>query len=191
MGAMKLIRAISLTGLVCLLGGMLLPACTDEAVNEYAQMRAFFRFDAVTSVHPLYTAVHNPGQWCSITLRNSTYTFTGTDGHAATANATSMEAYGKPECVAGFIVGTPSIPDLNGRTPVMSYDLACPSCYEEAAVQRSVTFLERERVKCPRCGRVYDLCNKGIVVEGEAGKKLYRYHVDLSEAAGGTLLIRN
>ena len=178
-------------GLAVLILTLVAASCTDDVQDLYAHQRAFFRFDQVSTTHPLYTALHSPGEWCTIQVRNVTYLFTSAKGETAQANATAMQAYGRPECVAGFIVGTPSVPDLKGQTPVLAFDLVCPTCYEESAVQRSVSFTGTERVQCPRCSRTYDLKQGGIVVAGPAGLKLYRYHVSTSDTGSGTLLINN
>ena len=165
-------------------------SCTDEVQDVYARTRAFFRFAGVESVHPLYTACHNPGQWCTVTLRNSIYSFAAPDGNTATANATAIDQYGRPEWVAGLIVGRPSVPDMNGQTPVMAFDMVCPTCYEESAIQRSVAFAGNESVTCPRCSRTYDLTSGGIVTAGPEGKKLYRYRIT-ADGTGGTLVVQN
>lgn len=185
-------RMPALTAVAALLA-LCTAACTDDVQDLYARVRAFFRFNNVIGIHQLNTAVNNPGQWCSITIRNNTYEFTSPSGQTTPADATALAVYGRPECIAGFIVGRPSVMDLNGQNELQAYDLVCPSCYEASAVQRSVAFdaKEPEHVVCPRCSRTYDLKNGGIVITGNAGAKLYRYHVTYSSTGSGLLLISN
>lgn len=186
-------QSIRLFALASLCSGVGLASCAGDVEDLYAHIRAFFRFDNVVSMHPLFTAVNNAGQWCTIQMRNSKYIFTAPDGTSSQANVLDTEVYGRPECVAGFIVGKPSMLDMNGRSDVQAYDLVCPSCYESAAIQRSLTFdaNNREHVICSRCSRTYDLSSGGIVCAGAAGRKLYRYKVSYASAGAGTLLIHN
>ncbi len=166
-------------------------ACSDSVDNLYASIRAFFRYDNVTASHQLYTALNNPGEFCTITLRNSVIYFTDADGRSSQGNLSATESYGKTQCVAGFIVGTPSVPDLNGSTSPRAYDLVCPTCYERNAIQRSLQFDGREQVKCSRCGRTYSL-QTGLQNGGEEGVSLlYRYRMSYSSSASGTLVINN
>ena len=46
------------------------------------------------------------------------------------------------------------------------------------------------RAACTRCGRTYDLNNLGIVVEGPAGRSLYRYRATYNQF-GNTLSVNN
>lgn len=187
-----LTRTLGSTAAVTLLG-LFLTACADDVQDLYAHIRAFFRFNNVTSIHQLYTAVNNPGEWCSITIRNNTYWFTSPSGQSTPSDATALAIYGRPECIAGFIVGRPSMMDLNGKNELQAYDLVCPACYEASAVQRSLAFnqKEREHMVCPRCSRTYDLSAGGIIISGDVGPKLYRYKVTYSSTGAGTLIINN
>lgn len=167
----RLIRSI-----VLLIPFFLFSACSDSVEDYYAHVRAFFKYSPVSSVHPLHAALNNPGIFCQITLGTHTYDFKGTDGSVTSRPITALEAYGKPECVAGFVVGISSVPDMNmGQNPV-AYDLVCPSCYEETNIQRSLVFSGNEELTCPRCHRAYDLTNGGWVKSGTP-VRLYRYHI--------------
>lgn len=158
---------------------LLLPetACTGEADDLYAHHRAFFKYAPVVSVHQLYTALNNPGMFCRITFGTSTISFTAPDGSSTPVQRTATEAYSRPEYVAGFVAGTPSVPDLNMRFTPVAYDLACPACYEQNLVTRSLSFSGNETLACPRCQRSYDLCNGGIATTGEGKWRLYRYQL--------------
>lgn len=175
--------------LALLLATLLTVACADDVQDYYAHERAFFRFTPVTAAMPLYTAVNSAGEWCKVTFAPGLYTFTSAHGLTATYPATALEAYGQPEYVAGFVVGTPSVPGVNGLYEVAAFDLVCPACYEQNMVQRSLAFTGHELLTCPRCQRVYDLQNGGLQREGEPGPKMYRYHVTYSSATQSLLII--
>lgn len=179
-------RLVSLLLLVAALAG-----CTDDSENLYTKYRAFFRYSYVSTTPPLYAAVNSPGIFCTITFPAGKYHFALTDGNAFTYTPTALDAYGPPECIAGFIVGTPQVPDVYGNFTVTAYDLVCPNCYEESAIQRSLTVSEGGAAKCSRCLRTYDLNNNGIMTSGPAsGRKLFRYHVAYA-ATQGVLMIQN
>lgn len=169
----------------------LLPAsCAEEAESYYASLRAFFRYGNVINTPQLLTAVTNPGQFCIITFSAGYYHFTGPDGGKPTDwPATAVDAYGKPEYVSGFIVGTPAVPDLNGNFALSAFDLVCPNCYE-TYIQRPLSFSGTTAMYCNRCGRTYDLNNGGIVSSGTTGRPLFRYRVSYA-ASQGMLLIQN
>lgn len=181
----------TMKGIMCaaLLFCLLLTACSDTE-DYYASEKAFLRFTPVTAAAPLYRALNNPGMFCSVTVSNSMYYFKGADGTSASYPTTALEVYGQVECVAGFVIGTPSVPDLSGSYTPMAFDLVCPSCYEDTYIVRSLSFSDNEELSCARCGRVYDLTNSGIVIEGEEGTKLYRYHLTYSSSAD-LVLVQN
>ncbi len=179
-------RRILFTGLLTLL----LCACADEAESYYANVRAFFRFGNVITTPQLLTAVSNPGQFCTITFAGGYYHFTGPDGSSTPYAATAVDNYGHPEYISGFIVGTPAVPDLSGNFTLSAFDLVCPNCYTENALQRALSFSGTTAMYCNRCRRTYDLNNGGIVSGGDGGRALFRYRV--SYASGqGMLLIQN
>ena len=168
---------------------LLLVACNDESDHLYSSYRAFFRYTYVETTPPLLTATRNPGMWCAINFPNGNYHFLLNDGRTSyTHRPTAADNYGRPECIAGFIVGTPNIPDFNGQFPVMAFDLVCPECYTESSIQRSLAIDAQGRATCSRCGRTYDLNNSGIVVGGDQGRRLFRYRV---AASGNNLYISN
>lgn len=152
-------------------------ACKNEVEDLYAHERAFLRFTPVSAVHPLHSALNNPGMWCSIKIGASTYDFMNAEGRKATYPRVADEAYGRPECISGFLVGTASIPDMNMQFSPIAYDLVCPNCYEQHMLQIAITFSGLEEVSCTRCHRRYDLRNGGLVASTEGGKRLYRYQL--------------
>lgn len=172
-----------------LLAGM--SGCADDTDGFYSGYRAFFRYNYVLTTQPLLSAVGNPGMFCTITFPGGNYRFVSSDGKTTfDYRPTALDQYGKPECVAGFIVGTPNIPDFNGQFTLAAYDLVCPECFISTSIQRSLGVAQNGWAACSRCGRSYDLNNGGIVVQGETGRKLLRYHVAYSPAQG-VLVIQN
>ncbi len=170
-----------------------LSSCSDEVNNTYTTRRAFFRFNAVITTAPLYTALSNPGEFCTISFPNGRYVFTGPTGQSSSYEPTAVAQYGKPECISGFIVGTPAIPDLSTGTSIVAYDLVCPNCYEENSIQRSLSFAapSHTTMKCPRCTRFYDLNNSGHVSNGSGGRALFRYRITYNSSGSGTVVIQN
>ena len=166
-----------------LLVGLSLAACSDEAKDLYAHHRAFFKYSPVAAVQPLYTALNNPGQFCAITFGTSTIQFSSPSGQSQTVLRTAAEAYGKPESIAGFVVGTPSVPDLNLQYLPLAFDLACPACYEEALITKQLQFAGPEALSCGRCHRTYDLQNAGTLSQGEGTWRLFRYQVSYANDA--------
>lgn len=178
------------------LGGLLLllaalAACTDDVENEFTSMRAFFRFTQVATAAPLFTALNNPGQFCTVTYSNDTYyIFSDAAGNSYAYTLTELDKRTKPEFVSGLVVGMPAVPDLSGNFPVVCYDLVCPNCYAEDVITRRLSFSGATEMACGRCHRCYDLNNGGIVTEGDKGRKLFRYRATYSNASN-TFVVQN
>ena len=167
----------------------LLAGCTDNLGHEFSHLRAFLRISPVTALTPLHQALNNSGVYCTITYTSSAYIATRPDGTTAPPlPRTAMDAYGRPQCVEGFIIGTPSVPNTAGQFFQVCYDLVCPSCLDLDAVQRRLTFSEDETMRCPRCQRSYSLRNKGIPLEGENASRLKQYRMTYS---GDVLIVNN
>lgn len=178
---------------VALLAYAALLACADTVETLYANIHAFFRFGAVTTTAPLYTALNNPGQYCAITFSGGRYLFAGPDGSSATYAPTAIDQYGKPVYICGFLVGTPAVPDMTTGSAPVAYDLACPNCYDDKSLNLRLTFSGSRALRCTSsrgCGRTYDLDNGGRVSSAEGGRSLFRYRLSYA-AATGTLLIQN
>lgn len=172
-----------------------LVSCTTDSDSDlYAHERAFLKFSPVTGVIPLYTAVQNSGHFCTIRIGTNSFIFQGSNDKTTTSYPISAEikGYGTPECIAGFVVGRSSQPDINMQYPLVAYDLACPNCYEQALITRNLSLNAKEELTCSRCHRVYDLTNGGLVKQGDKGCRLKRYrNVGYSENQGGLLVIMN
>lgn len=186
-------KPVTKTGVPAALLGvaLLLGACAGDADSLYARIRAFFRYSQVTTTPPLYGALGNPGHFCKITFGGGRYRFTDNDGRSFTYTPTALDQRMPPEAVAGFLVGTPAVPDFSGNSYNVAYDLVCPNCYLES-VDRALDFsaASRTALVCGRCHRVYSLDNGGVVSGGAEGRPLYRYRMTY-QTVQGILLIQN
>lgn len=169
-------------GLALMLGAMAtLLACGEESASRFSHHRAFLRFSPVAAAPVLSAAVHGVGEWCAITYDASHYVFTNAAQRTSRYPRTALDAYGTPTSIAGFVVGTPALPDLSGRQTVVAFDLVCPSCYQGAYVERRLSWEPSTpgTLVCGRCQRHYDLNNGGIVSvtkgDGQPNVGLFRY----------------
>lgn len=174
---------------LCLL--VLLQSCSSDVSNRYAHERAFLKFAPVTGVASLNSAVNSMGVFCTIRLGTNSFIFQAADGKETSYPYTSeIQAYGQPECIAGFIVGKSSIPDMNLQYPLLAYDLACPNCYEKSLITKILTLSSDEKLTCSRCHRSYNLKDDGNICQGDAGTPLKRYRtINYSPNINGGLLI--
>lgn len=155
--------------------------CSSDADDLYAHERAFLKFKPVSAVGILHNAVNSPGQFCRITVNEKTFEFASAEGKSMSYPLSAeIQTYGKPQCIAGFVIGISLQPDMNLQYPVLAFDLVCPACYTEAFIQRSLAFADGQMLSCPRCHRTYDLTNNGVGSDGKY--RLYRYHVTYSSA---------
>lgn len=166
-----------------LIGMSLFSACSEETELEYAQESAFLRVQPVSTVQPLNAALNSPGVFCKVTFSTNYYHFENNHGQSAQINRTALDAYGKPKCLNGFVIGTPNVPDLSGVTAPVAFDLACPTCYAEALIQRSLEMNEQGEAHCSRCETTYDLNNMGFPKDGPGTNVMLRYHVQYGNDA--------
>ena len=164
-------------------------SCADDTGDEYTRLHAFLRITPVTALSPLHEALNNPGHYCTLTYDANNYIATRPNGTNAPLPRTALEPYGRPMCIEGFLLGTPSVPNLKGQFYQTCYELACPTCYDQDAVQRRLTLRADETVYCSRCHRTYSLRNSGIVTDGEKGSILKRYRI--ASYANDILIVSN
>lgn len=182
------IRIATLLQMVCLMVLLGMSSCADDMNGEYARVPAFLRVQPVSAVQPLNAALNSPGVFCKVTFSANYYHFENNHGQSAQTNRTALDAYGKPDCLNGFIIGTPNIPDLSGVMQPVAFDLACPTCYNETLIQRSLTMNERGEAHCSRCATTYDLNNMGFPKDGPGTHVMLRYHLQYGNDA---LVVRN
>lgn len=173
----------------------LMSACTNDVVSVYAPHPAFLRYAPVPTAPPLLSALNSPGQWCSITYTHLQYTIAAPGHTSITTPRTALDAYGRPRSIAGFIVGTPSLPESTGQHEARAYDLVCPSCYRSAAISRPLVLSTTtpERADCPRCKRRYNLgtgAQENAPTDNQSNAPLYRYRLAYN-AAQGVLVVQN
>ena len=162
----RLSHAFLASGMAVYFGVMAsLMACGEESTSRFSRHRAFLRFSPVAAAPVLSAAVHGVGEWCAITYDATHYIFTNATQRTSRYPRTALDAYGAPASIAGFVVGTPALPDLSGRQSVVAFDLVCPSAPGVLI--------------CGRCQRHYDLNNGGAVsvtkADGQPNVSLYRY----------------
>ena len=170
-----------------------LVSCDDDLQDEFSRYPALFRFPMVNTTPQLRSALNDPGMFCKITFPPQLYLFTDAQGKSTPVNRTSLEAYGKPTFISGFIVGTPALPDnMSGSFFNVAFDLVCPLCYESKFIERELDFngTVATEMKCARCGSIYDLNNNGIIKNNEGNYKLYRYRMSYNKVQG-SLMIHN
>lgn len=172
-----------------------LGSCAGEAERPYARHAAFFRFAPVTAVPALLSAAGNPGRWCTATYDATHYRFAAPGLPTTTYPRTALDAYGQPRSLAGFLIGTPATPELNGTHTLRAYDLCCPSCFESTHIQRALTLAEdgTDRATCTRCTRAYDLATNSALnapSDGQTNPQLFRYHI-LYATTTATLVVQN
>ena len=164
-------------------------ACDNDVLSEYSRNPAFFRYPNVNTTPELRAALNSPGEFCKITFPNPYYLFTNAHGHSTQVNRTSLEAYGKPVFISGFLVGTPAVPNSSSNFYQVAYDLVCPNCFYESSIQRALDFSGVDAMVCSRCGREYDLNNQGMVKNRE-GIPLEKYRMTYAQSQG-VLIIQN
>lgn len=173
----------------------LMSGCTNDVVSVYAPHPAFLRYAPVPTAPPLLSALNSPGQWCSITYTQLQYTISAPGHTSITTPRTALDAYGRPRSIAGFIVGTPSLPESTGQHEARAYDLVCPSCYRSASISRPLVLSAAtpERADCPRCQRRYNLgtgAQENAPTDNQSNAPLYRYRLAYN-AAQGVLVVQN
>lgn len=170
-------------------------SCQEESERSYARHHAFLRFQPVVAAPPLYRAVSNAGHWCTLTYDHRYYTIAAPGQASVNFPITALAAYGAPRSIAGFIVGIPQLPDVQGQYLPRAYDLVCPSCYESTFIAHSLILapVGSDRARCPSCRREYDLATGAPVSAPNDGQKnpyLYRYRCNYS-SGHNVLVVQN
>lgn len=184
------------TALLMPLLALLFMACSKDDVvsNRFSTKYAKFSIDNIVGIPELYSACHNPGEWCTITAENDRYIFRNLKGETP-VNKVALGTYsGFYLGLGGFIVGLPNINEPGYDTPIVTcYDFACSNCERESGY-KSIRLKMQEfgYAACPSCKRVYNLNNTGTISSGDAGISLYRYRVYYNpDRYGGTLAVDN
>ena len=163
---------------------LILGSCSsDDAYNAYSKYKASFSYSSVMTAAPLKNALTGPGEFCTISLGVNTLVFQSLTASYTDDITAEMMYYQNIRCISGFIVGMANIPEMNADwLGIICYDLACSNCHHDDAINPKLTLQERGFAYCSRCKRKYSLNNQGIVVAGDAGRPLERYHVSYDGA---------
>ena len=165
---------------VALLGSVLVLSCSQSDMR-FSSLPARLMVTNTNTIPQLNASLGNPGEFCTIEQRGQSFRFTNLSGFTE-VNRTVMASYQSTYLgLSGFIVGTPAIPEPGEVTQqVVCYDLACPNCYDDFAITKSLRLHVGSLAYCASCQRSYDLSTQGIVAKGDAGKALIRYRVAYS-----------
>lgn len=165
-------------------------SCRETVENKYAGFPAYFVYKYVNTVPPLNAALNSMGVFTTVRANRGQYLFTLENGNTTTVNATALENYQSFRMgIAGFIIGLPNIPELGSEAPLpVCYDLACPNCYNDLHIERSLQLKEGGYASCSSCKRIYNLNDQGLISSGEEGSSLFRYRISYS---GHTVVINN
>ena len=161
---------------------LLLTACED-AEDIYSRRSVSFSFAPSTKVPMLHSALNSLGEFVTIRVGVSgaelLFSAYGRDDFPCAM--TEIDRRTTRIGLSGFIVGTPTMPELGqSMSRPVCYELTCINCYMSDHITRDVKLEAMGRAACPRCGRVYDLNNYGIIVSDTTGVKLDRYHISYS-----------
>ena len=159
-----------------------LVSCTaDQSEYEY-RYPCRFRFNTLTHNGSELKACVNPmssGLFCFVrkeSINDVQHYIVSLYGKAEERNNpinTYEEKYPESRLGAnnGLVIGCSTL--NNGE--LYAFDLCCPKCLDESIYKMMTWDKSGQNVKCPRCGRSYNLNNGGFEDTGKEGK-LMRYH---------------
>lgn len=169
--------------IIPLLLSLLLMASCQEAEEEYARNECHFTFnctyhntsrllDAVNSYETYAIVTTKPMTGKTYTVVTSIYGTDDTEDKITTDLETQQRhVLGLSN---GLIIGKSSMDQT-----LYAFDRQCPNCF--AASNMTSAPLQwagnSTTVKCGKCGRTYNLANRGVVASGEAGQSLMRYRI--------------
>ena len=158
---------------------LLLGACSsDDSYTAYSRYKASFTYDRVMTTTPLKNALTGPGEFCTITLTTQKRLVFQSLTLSQEVDVTASAVYQRFTCLGGFIVGMANVPEMNADwLGLVCFDLVCSNCHHDDAINRNLTLQEGGFAYCSRCKRKYNLNGQGIVVDGETGRPLERYHI--------------
>ena len=171
----------------------LFTACGD-ADFEYSGYPCYFTFNNSASQSPALASATNPGSpgiFCRITMSGGAYfNFATNQGLSDRVPLTAIDKQREYRIGVyndtGIIVG---YGNLNNPATFYAYDSQCPNCFESSNPPRyQLTMHTDGTAECGSCHRKYDMNNGGLVVSGDAGDKLIRYH---GSTIGGVVSVIN
>ena len=185
-----LLSHTTLRWLLTVLAALLWQSCKEDVQNVYTNIPAYFVCKTVSTVAPLNAALNGLGVFATIRYDRGQFIFTDASGKSVPTNATAIAGNSTIQMgIAGFIVGLPALPDMNsGTSSPICFDLACPHCYSQMNISRSMSIDEAGKARCKSCESTFDLNNQGMTVGGPSERGLYRYPITYS---GNTVIISN
>ncbi len=173
----------------------LLTSCGDTEY-EYSGNSAYFVFENTASRSAaLASAMNNmsPGIFCRIKTSGANHYSCETNqglSDRPVKNAIDEQrtvrlgVYNETGIIVGF-------GNLNNPPTFYAYDSQCPNCYKNTNMPRySLTMNTDGTAECGSCHRKYDMNNGGIVVAGDGGDKMMRYHASTT-GPEGVLVVTN
>ena len=164
-----------------LLGFLFFSSCSTDDFEYENKHQCYFTFDC--GIHPgtsLQSCLNpmSPGLFCMVWkqevgvtrhIQMQLYNRQTEDVPITTAIET------RRSCILGakngLVIGCSTL--NNGQ--LYAFDRICPNC-EKTGLFKALQWENSGLwLKCPQCGRAYDLNNNGFIVKGESGDKLMRY----------------
>ena len=174
-----------LVRLTVLLAVLSLLSCGD-AQNEYTVRTAYFVFD--NSVHQNFVLssamnINAPGTFCKVKLLVgaggvTSFEFENNYGQkeSSIANALDLQRTIRLGYNNALIVG---FGNLDTPAIFYAYDGECPNCFDtQSAYVHSfpLSMTGAGLAVCATCHREYNMNSGGIIVKGDGGNKMTRYH---------------
>lgn len=194
---MKKVFRIIMLAMTGLLSAALFVACGDVE-SEFSTAPCALYFDNQTHHDATLAQAMTPFSGIFVTITTTSksgaqyFVFTNNQG---SSSQVVFDAKDKQRQQAGqLILG------LNGAIIVgygfsetfYAYDRECPNCFDSNALPlRSYPLKVNSAgiASCSNCHRTYDLNNGGVIVSGNGGKKMTRFHA-ATTGANGLLIVR-
>ncbi len=157
---------------------------------EYSNYPCYFIFENDASRSAALASAMNsmsPGIFCRITTSGENhFLFESNQGLSDRPVLTAIDQQRTVRLgtynETGIIVG---YGNLNNPATFYAYDSQCPNCYKNTSLPRyKLTMNTDGTAECGSCSRKYDMNNGGIVVSGDSGDKLIRYHASTTGPQG-------
>ena len=162
----------------------LLSACGDSQ-HEYTINVAYFVFDNSKHQDATLAAsmnVNSPGIFCRVSqsMQEGVTRF-NFENNAGVSSSVPANANDQLRRVIlghnnGIIVG---FGNMSMPATFYVYDRECPNCFDPTAIpmkSKPLSMSNNGLATCAVCHRQYDMNNGGIIVNGDGGNKMTRYH---------------
>ena len=178
--------------IMALLAVALLSGC-GEAEFEYSRYPCRFVFNNTASRSPALASAMNadsPGVFCRVTMKGNYFYFSTNHGLSDRVDKTAVDqqvsialgVYNETGIIVGY-------GNLDYPATFYAYDSQCPNCYGDTGLPRYSLSMDTDgTAECGSCHRKYDMSNQGLVVNGDAGRGMMRYHATVT---GGVLNVNN